>query len=308
MKIIMYHYVRDFKNTEYKRIKGLDIKKFKLQIKYLLSKYNILDPDEIHDIIENKKFFKIKDCWLTFDDGYIDHYKYVFPILEQYKIKASFFPPVESTIQQRILDVNKIHFILASCENKKSILDKIKNNYLNYDKNNNVESFENILKKTNLKNRYDDHETMLIKQLLQTILPYNTRTKICDDLFKQYVSEDMYSFAKKLYMNISQVKEMHNCGHEIGLHGYNHLWLGKLTKKDQANEILKALDFWKTNNIIKDKFTMCYPYGDYNQDTLEILSNNNCCIGLTTKVGSVPIKDYIPYELPRYDTNDFMQI
>ena len=84
MKIITYHYVRDFKNTKYPNIKGLDVKKFEFQIKYLISNYNILNPKEIYEIIERKNFFKKNDCWLTFDDGYIDHYDYVFPILEKY--------------------------------------------------------------------------------------------------------------------------------------------------------------------------------------------------------------------------------
>ena len=58
MKIIMYHYVRDFKNLKNKGINGLDIKKFISQIKYLKSKYNILNPFEIHEIIKTKKYFK----------------------------------------------------------------------------------------------------------------------------------------------------------------------------------------------------------------------------------------------------------
>ena len=52
---------------------------------------------------------------------------------------------------------------------------------------------------------------------------------------------------------------------------------------------------------------MCYPYGNYNKSTLEILKRNNCLIGLSTKVGPVPIKKYKAYELPRFDTNDFPQ-
>ena len=64
----------------------------------------------------------------------------------------------------------------------------------------------------------------------------------------------------------------------------------------------------KKNGIIKDKFTMCYPYGSYNKDTLEILKTNNYIMGLTTKAKSVELKKYIPYDLPRHDTNDFPQI
>ena len=108
----MYHYVRDYKKTDYPDIKGLDIESFKFQIKYLKTKYNILSPNQIYKIIENHKSFNDNDCWLTFDDGYIDHYKYVLPILEHNGIKASFFPSVKTTLNETVLDVNKIHFIL----------------------------------------------------------------------------------------------------------------------------------------------------------------------------------------------------
>ena len=72
--------------------------------------------------------------------------------------------------------------------------------------------------------------------------------------------------------------------------------------------ILAALEFWKENGIIKDEFTMCYAYGSYNNDTLDILKNNNCIVSLTTTTKTVELENYTPYELPRYDTNDFPQI
>ena len=74
----MYHYVRDLNLPKNKGLNGLDINKFKSQIKYLDNKYNILNPYEIHNIVKNNQTFKENDCWLTFDDGYIDHYDYVF--------------------------------------------------------------------------------------------------------------------------------------------------------------------------------------------------------------------------------------
>ena len=55
MKIVMYHYVRDYENTRYPYIKGLDVKDFEFQIQYLKSKYNILNPKEIHRIVEKGK-------------------------------------------------------------------------------------------------------------------------------------------------------------------------------------------------------------------------------------------------------------
>ena len=106
-------------------------------------------------------------------------------------------------------------------------------------------------------------------------------------------------------MNLSQIKEIFDLGHEIGHHCYDHDWLGRLSKIEQSEEILKTLNFWKKNKLINEQFTMCYPYGDYNSDTLNILREIHCSIALTTKVDSVPKSCYVPLEFPRYDVNDF---
>ena len=70
-------------------------------------------------------------CWLTFDDGYIDHYENVIPILEENKIKASFFAPVKSAKQDTILDVNKIQLILGKSNNFDKLLSDIKEIFSN---------------------------------------------------------------------------------------------------------------------------------------------------------------------------------
>ena len=40
---------------------------------------------------------------------------------------------------------------------------------------------------------------------------------------------------------------MHRNGMHIGSHGYNHYWLGSLTRENQKTEIEKALAFFKSN-------------------------------------------------------------
>ena len=40
--VVMYHYVRDLKNSRYPNIKGLDIDKFKKQIKFFKENYNFI--------------------------------------------------------------------------------------------------------------------------------------------------------------------------------------------------------------------------------------------------------------------------
>ncbi len=301
----MYHYVRDYKKTSFPKIKGLDINDFKTQIKYLKKNYNILNPYEIHEIIEKKKNFSEKDCWITFDDGYIDHYEYVLPELKKNGIKATFYPPVISATHSDILDPTKIHYILSVENNIKFILNYIKDSFLRLSKSNDEDSFYKILNKIDTSDRFDKKETVYIKILLQKALPLQIRNEILDDLFKKFISGDIPSFSKNIYMSTSQIKELYDNGHEIGLHGYDHLWMGSLNSEEQKNEITTSLNFWKNLSVIKDKFTMCYPYGDYNEDTLKILSESDCICGLLSSIGPDPIANYQSLELPRYDTNDF---
>ena len=73
---IMYHYVRDLKNSEYPTIKGLDKELFEKQLAYLLEHYTPVRMDEILAAYQKNDFSDIPENGfvLTFDDGYIDHW------------------------------------------------------------------------------------------------------------------------------------------------------------------------------------------------------------------------------------------
>ena len=87
---VNYHYVRPIKNSRYPNLKGLEIKEFINQIKYL-KKYNIISGNDLIDRIIYKQKLPKRSCLLTFDDGYKDHYKYVMPELIKNKISGFFF-------------------------------------------------------------------------------------------------------------------------------------------------------------------------------------------------------------------------
>jgi hypothetical protein len=49
---------------------------------------------------------------------------------------------------------------------------------------------------------------------------------------------------------------------------------------------------------------MCYPYGVYNIDTIQLLKNYNCECALTTKVAIANTSNDSKFELSRLDTID----
>ncbi len=93
----------------------------------------------------------------------------------------------------------------------------------------------------------------------------------------------------------------------LGSHGTQHIWLGNNTKSTQILEVETSLQFLKRVGAPIKNWIMCYPFGSYNMDTLDILKSRNCSIGLTTKVGLADLDRSKLLELNRFDTNDFLK-
>jgi peptidoglycan/xylan/chitin deacetylase (PgdA/CDA1 family) len=302
--IIMYHYVRDLKLSRYPEIKGLDIREFKGQLEYLKKHYYFITMEMLIDALENKTGLPPHSVLLTFDDGYIDHYQYVFPVLDELKIQGSFYPPAKAITEQEVLDVNKIHFILAAEPNKTKIIKEIYDNLDKYRDDFNLKSNTWYFDKLAKPNRFDTPEVIFIKRLLQTELNETLRKTITNRLFERFVGMDEQSFSSELYMNIEQLRCMRRNGMHIGSHGFDHYWLGTLSKEKQDDEILQSLKFLKQLRCNINKWTMCYPYGNYNESTIELLSKYNCKLAMTTKVAIADLEEHNKFELPRLDTND----
>ena len=102
LTIITYHYVRPIKSSRYPGIKGLEINSFKKQLDYLSKKYNFITAEQLIEYFLTKKKLPKNPCYLTFDDGFKDHIKYVLPELQLRKIQGSFFPPAQAIEKKEI--------------------------------------------------------------------------------------------------------------------------------------------------------------------------------------------------------------
>lgn len=305
LTIIKYHYVRDIKNSKYPQIKGIEIDEFKEQIGFLKKNYHFLKMEELINMIQNDISIPNKSVLLTFDDAYIDHYKNVFPILHKEKIQGSFFVPVGSIANNTILDVNKIHFILAHIDNCNKLVKLIFNELDKYRIEYNLESNIYYFNKLAIKSRFDIPEVMFIKRILQVELNPVLRKIILNNLYDNIININEAEFSKELYMDIEQIKIMLAEGMHIGSHGYNHVWLNSLEQKEQRFEVEESLNFLKKLNVDLNYWTICYPYGGYNDSLIDILKNFGCKLGLTTKTDITDISVNNRFELPRLDTIDF---
>ncbi len=87
LPIIMYHEVKTFKT-------GKDVitpYEFESDLKYLSDNgYTTITMTQLIDFVYNNKELPEKPIILSFDDGYLNNYKYVFPLLKKYNIKMVF--------------------------------------------------------------------------------------------------------------------------------------------------------------------------------------------------------------------------
>ncbi len=86
----MYHYVRRINNSRYPGIKGLELKDFIEQIKYLKRHYNIVTMEEVIGASQGDEQLPVNSALLTFDDGYAEHFSHVYPVLKKHQLQGSF--------------------------------------------------------------------------------------------------------------------------------------------------------------------------------------------------------------------------
>ena len=114
--IINYHFVREKPNINNIKLNALSKKAFIDQLDFISDKYNFISATDCIDVIYNEKKLPSNPIMLTFDDGYIDHYNTVFPLLVERSIRGCFFPVAKVLTEKKLLEVNKIQLILGSAK------------------------------------------------------------------------------------------------------------------------------------------------------------------------------------------------
>jgi peptidoglycan/xylan/chitin deacetylase (PgdA/CDA1 family) len=304
LTVVMYHYVRCSAESRYPAIRGLERDSFTEQLKYIRRFYTPITGQQLVDAVKGRRVLPSNSILLTFDDGYIDHFVTVFPILQREKISAVFFPPARCILENVVLDVNKIHFVLASVPDTKAIVDIIDASVREATGKYALEPLDDYKRKYAVASRFDTSDVIYVKRMLQVALPATLRASIVSDLFSRYVTSDEGTFAREIYMNADQIRQLVEAGMTVGSHGYNHEWLDRLTPAEQARDIDKSMEFLRGVGVRLSEWSMCYPYGGWSESLLGLLRERDCAVGFTTKTAVVGIGECDPLLLPRLDTND----
>lgn len=303
--IVMYHYVRDLQRSRFPKIKGLSVEGFRRQLDYIQAHYTPIAAADLWEALSSsEKDLPANPILLTFDDGYSDHFENVFPLLVARGIQGCFFPPAQAVLEHTVLDVNKIQFVLAAIPDAGVLLDQIFSSLGEFRSQHELKTREAYLSAVTEQHRYDSRNVTVLKRLLQRELPEPVRAEIVRRLFAEHVTTDESSFAGELYMSVDQIACLGRHGMHVGSHGNTHAWLDRLSPDAQVIEVDQSLEFLQTLGVGRDEWTMCYPYGGFNDSLLHVLQTRHCRLGFTAepRIADLDVDDRLT--LPRIDTND----
>jgi peptidoglycan/xylan/chitin deacetylase (PgdA/CDA1 family) len=305
LTVVMYHYVRELERSRYPKIKGLSLTRFRGQLDHLARHYALVRVEDVLAAFRGDgPELPARGALLTFDDGYSDHYRYVFPILGERGLTGCFFPPVRPLRERVVLDVNKIHFALAAGEPAARLaefclrrVDELRDEY-------GLASRAHYLETYARPTRLDDAETVFVKRLLQRGLPEAARARIADELFRRFVSVDEAAFAEELYLTPEQVRAMRRAGMYFGAHGVSHRWLDSLSETEQREELRGGGEWLAGLGYGAGERVIAYPYGGFTDATVALTRAAGYALGFTTEDRVAEPGREDPLRIPRIDTVD----
>lgn len=243
-RIIVFHGIDIDGETKYNsRFHSVEF--FEKFIQYAKKNYNIISLDDFY-----KKKFKanILNIAITFDDGYLNNFKYAVPVLEKYEIPATFFITTTSGNSKYLwtdfIDLTSFY------SKKKSIIfeDEV------YIKNNKKEF---VCLGISLKNKCKQLPYSKIESLFKIFEEEwkEIKEKPLDDYWKLMSTDNLKSILKNPLFS-------------IGSHGLTHANLVAISPELAKNEIVKSKENLeqKLQIPITD---FAFPFGTYNQELVD---------------------------------------
>jgi len=244
-----YHYIINPSNPLQKDIYGPSLDSFKSQVSELKSKFQVIDPNKITEILNssnNENFI----CF-TFDDGLKEHATLVRPFLNDLNIKGLFFP-CTCIFDDSIAIPQVIHYSMAILRINplfKMIMRGITD--LNIEKVN-MNEFKTLKTKEKISE---------IKNLFKNLLKHADSIRLADYISNEGIKKYKANIIDDIHLNKDDLIKLSEDGHIIGNHTHTHPYFnGNITK----NKLIEEISFSKKiieKIINKEVLDFAFPYG-----------------------------------------------
>jgi peptidoglycan/xylan/chitin deacetylase (PgdA/CDA1 family) len=244
-RILIYHGICINNHTRFNPI-FLKLKTFEEHLKFFKKHFNIVSLDDYY----KQKFSSSKfNICLTFDDGFANNYKYVLPLLAQYKIPATFFI---TAIRAAGCDILWNDFL--SIISKYGPIDIVYKDepYYKGEHNKYISKENGISLVEKLRScGFDEKAEMM--ELLYPLVPFKS-IKEDEDYWLQMTREQIGEISASPFAN-------------IGSHGYYHNDLARISVSDATRELLLSKQYLEgiTGEPVN---SFAFPYGTYTTEVI----------------------------------------
>lgn len=254
---------------------------FEKCIQSLSAKYKI---STIESLLETtSKQDRTPTATISFDDGYLDNYTEAIPILNKYKVKASFYVVTDCIDKNEptwtyLLD----HYFSHT---NKNVLD------LNFDWIS--ESYKKIVFKNS------EHKKNFIREFkpYTKTITHQQRTDLMERITNSF--NDVQKPA--IMMNWDQLREISAMGHYIGSHSKTHAMLGTIQSEENIQLELEHSANRISQELGYRPVSFSYPVGSYNQTTITLCQKTGYKLALAVKQRPYDPQHDDAFEIPRIE-------
>jgi hypothetical protein len=237
---------------------------------------------------------------LTFDDGFIDHYEVVLPILSRRGLSGVFFLVQDaSALVPKVVSVHKTHFLLARLGPDQFAREVIEACAPA------LATSGQAREKVFGADRWEHADERALKDLLNDELPRAEADRVVTTLFERHLGAEA-EFARELYVQDGMIREMAEAGMILGCHTRSHPMLSRLDAAEQDAELRGGVA-WIRGLTGQARVPFCYPWGGpgtYTQQTRDILERSGYSLAFNTVRRRVEVGRDARWDLPRVDTRD----
>lgn len=256
--VINYHRVGDKKSEVFDElVYSATADELEQQVSYLSKRFCVVTLDEALDLLTRGRPFRGPAVLITFDDGYIDHYRLAFPIMQSLRVQATFFL-ISSYLHTPVISWwDKIAYLVRNSE------------------------------RTDLRLAYPEPTELSLPQgrradIIRKVIdlyksPATTDTqRFMDDLERACEPFPPMPADARLFINVEEAREMVRGGMAIGSHTRTHRILAKLCKEEQLSELAGSqLELFRDLQVPIE--TIAYPVGSrsaFDDITLSVLQSS----------------------------------
>ena len=207
-------------------------------IDYLARKFDFIGPKKVLELVNGEEWAGSKPpAFLSFDDGLIECFTTIAPLLKQKGIEASFFVNPSFIDSDDIFFRYKIAVIIDALQNGK------------------IEKEGELVLKEVLK--ASDHLKYTLEEglLSMSFSDIEDINYLMRSLILKYRNSD-------IYMSSKQIQSLKNDGFYIGGHSMNHPLFSELNLEDQVTQIKESTDYCQAE-FAEEMRLFAFPFYDF---------------------------------------------